>query len=75
MMSDAFWMSMFGFLGTIVAGVIAWLAKRQSDINTKAISSVHKDVNSRLSELVEAVRKGAHAAGVDEERKRQTDNR
>jgi sensor histidine kinase regulating citrate/malate metabolism len=52
-------------LGSAIAALVASLR------NATKIKGLHDQLNSRLTELVEAVRASAHEAGAKEERERE----
>ena len=59
----------------LVPTVPAVLAFIQSFNNSKKIKLVHVDINSRVTELVKAIKESSHASGValgiEQERQRQ----
>jgi hypothetical protein len=66
-------MIIVGGLGTI-PGLLAWRsankAVRGTDDNADKIQKVHKDINSRVTELVASAREAAHAEGMSDEKRR-----
>ena len=59
------------FVPTIAAGGAAffsWLNRRSQVKVERAITEVHLSVNSRLDELLAAVRAESHAAGMKDQR-------
>jgi len=56
-------------IGALAAGVVMWLSVtakiETSEISTKTqIGEVHKEINSRMTEMLEEARKSSRAAGV-----------
>ncbi len=62
-MSEATKIAIIAAIPPTLAVALAWLASR------KKLTQIHIDLNSRLSQLIETTKKGAHAEGMEAQRK------
>lgn len=58
--------SILTLLTTIVGGIFAFIARRETKANKEAITEVHLSVNSRLDQLLQQTQRTAHAEGMAE---------
>lgn len=56
--------------GSVITPVVAWLIRRSEERVKKRVDEYHKEINSKLTRLVEAEKTISHAQGVAEEKEK-----